>query len=461
MSQQDDINIAEEINLATVEVAETPNESIPIETVEVVDNNLFEEAGEKMEEIATLWQELQSETDEYSPEVSVLAQKALDIDNEIKKIKERETQLTNMDIVHSRISALKKQNEQDPNTMIPMEQIEQAIEYSSIASRRIDALNKNELLLFADDVYSLQNVFNKTIDKGLADIPREEYSKRQEERQLRYPKSFEQNRQLLSVENTAYEQIGFKNLSSQTKERYMHNLGIMSHTMFAAHKGGAYWFGWNIYEEPTPGGKLLEEITENPSRRLSSEEENAVYEYEQDTFKIHLTVPPERKIEVLKAILETQKQDMAIIENLFAQKRQEGGNNISVSNEEVEVAGGKANFLSVYKMGDGEDNPNNVADFIFYPVKTEKNSAKEISAKMINQLKSILEPLNLPQIEKMPRYSTPVVINGETIPAISVAQGNGDFKDYLLQNDPATLNRFYDRSRNYALRPNESFAFSQ
>jgi len=130
---QDEINTTEEIDLTTIEVAETPNVNIPTETVEVVNNNLFEEAEQKITEIGTIGQELQSETDEYSPEVSLLAQKAIDIDNEIKKIKERGTQLTNMDIIHSRISNLKKQNEQDPDTIIPMGQIEQAIEYSSIA----------------------------------------------------------------------------------------------------------------------------------------------------------------------------------------------------------------------------------------------------------------------------------------------------------------------------------------
>lgn len=461
MSQQNDINIAEEIDLTTVEVTETPNESVPTETVEVVDNNLFEEAEKKVEEIGTLGQELQSETDEYSPEVSLLAQKAIDIDNEIKKIRERGTQLTNMDIVHDRISELKKQNELDPNAVIPMNQIDKAIEYTSIASRRINVLETSELMQFADDVYVLQNVLNKTIDKGLADIPKDDYNRQFQERQTRYPRSFEQNRQLLGVENTAYEQIGFEKLDSQTKERYIHNLGILNHTRYATHKGGAYWFGWNIYEEPTPGGRLLEEVINDPFRKLSSEEENTVYEYEQDIFKIHLTVPPERKIEVLKSIFETRNQDSLIADQLFSIKQKQGQENISVSNEELEAAGGKATFISVYKMGDGEYNPNNVADFIFYPKKTAMNSAKEISAKMINQLKSILEPLNLPQIEKMPRYSAPVVINGETIPAISVAQGNGDFKDYLLQNDPTTLNRFYDRSRNYALRPNEDFTFNQ
>lgn len=458
---QDDINTAEEIDLTTTEVAEAPNESIPTETVEIVDNNLFEEAEKKVEEIGTLGQELQSETDEYSPEVSILAQKAIDIDNEIKKIKERGTQLTNMDIVHSRISELKKQNELDPNAVIPMDQIDKAIEYTSIASRRINALETSELMQFTDDVYVLQNVLNKTIDKGLADIPKDDYNRQFQERQTRYPRSFEQNRQLLGAENAAYEQIGFEKLSSQIKERYMHNIGILNHTRYATHKGGAYWFGWNIYEEPTPGGRLLEEVVNDPFRKLSSEEENTLYEYEENIFKVHLTVPPERKIAVLKAILETQNRDNAIVEQLFSKKRKEGQENISVSSEELEAAGGKANFISVYKMGDDEYNPNNVADFIFYPRKTESHSAKEISAKMINQLKNILEPLNLPQIEKMPRYSTPVVINGETIPAISVVQGNGDFKDYLMKNDPATLDRFYDRSRNYALRPNESFTFSQ
>jgi len=459
---QDEINTTEEIDLTTIEVAETPNVNIPTETVEVVNNNLFEEAEQKITEIGTIGQELQSETDEYSPEVSLLAQKAIDIDNEIKKIKERGTQLTNMDIIHSRISNLKKQNEQDPDTIIPMGQIEQAIEYSSIASRRINALNEDELMQFADEIYVLQNVLNKTIDKGLSDIPKEDYNRHLQERLTRYPKSFEQNRQLLGVENTAYEQIGFNKLSSKTKERYLHNICSVNHEMYKTHKEGAYWFGFIAHREETPEALLLQQITNDPSKILSSQEEEILFEDEKNTFKVHISVPYERKIDVLKAIMKAKGSDAEISDKLFFEKKLNGEENPIITNKEMDEAGTKANSFFSYKMLDDEaSNLNNVADFIIYSLKTDERSAKEITEKIVSQLKNILEPLNLPQIEKMPRYSTPVVINGETVPAISVVQGNGDFKDYLMRNDPATLDRFYDRSRNYALRPNESFTFSQ
>lgn len=357
---------------------------------------------------------------------------------------------------YEQVNALEKEQQDNPDTAISMERIEKLIDTAALTIDTIGTEDEKARLNFAAEISTLSTIFETTIGKGMKDIPREDWKLYRETLPTRFPRNYEYRDLLTATECKAFDPIPFDHLFPIEKERYIHQLAFLNHQYNGPYSGGCYWFGAG-FADATQGAELLNQVIEN-KKILTTEEEKIVYEDEKNTFKIHLKVPPERKVEVLKAILSAEGEDLKIRNHLYEARQKSGDTNTHFTDEELIIAGCKGLYISKFKMGDG-NNPNNVADFIFYSYERDDLPAEEVTKQIARDLHEILAPLNLPQTENLSRYSAPVIMNGERVPGMSFTQGNGDFKDYLRRHDPVTLERFYDRAQNYALRPGKTFSF--
>lgn len=227
---------------------------------------------------------------------------------------------------------------------------------------------------------------------------------------------------------------------------------------------GYYFFGMGRFSFEIPeGSKYLKKVCLDPTAKLTPEQEQAVYDYEQDEFKIHINLPEELKISLFSKILKVKKQYSEIVEQIFNEKELRDEEQFA-SGDEIRQKGGELTRLHRWKMkkfyGPGSKNPQN-ADFVIYVTK-EKGGESMIEALMeaVREIAPLVRSLNIPEDQKPPRYSLPVIIDGEEVNGLSVCQGNGDFKNYLRRTgEDEKLARFYDPETNFALRKGVEIKF--
>ncbi len=234
---------------------------------------------------------------------------------------------------------------------------------------------------------------------------------------------------LADIQYQSLDQVPFNELSDEEKEIYIKSIFDINKQIYSKHNNGYYYFGLPSFSfEKEPARELLESVINDKSKTLSDSELNTIYEWEQNTYKIHLNVPPERKIEVLKCIVEAQKN-------------------------------GELKMMNQYKMSQFDlDNPH-VADFVFYPKPSQVKNTEEVLIEIVHALKNLLDIHNLPKSDRIPRFSTPVFINNQEIPGMTFVQGNGDFKYYLSVHNKSKLDAYYDPNKNWAVRNNKSINF--
>lgn len=180
---------------------------------------------------------------------------------------------------------------------------------------------------------------------------------------------------------------------------------------------------------------------------LTPEEEKTMIDAEKNEFKIHLNVPNERRLEVFEHLLSQVRKNKDISKDI----RQKSGGS-SVTNEELRQQGALLTDLRHWKMKDfeSEDTPLN-ADFVFYVPDVQGETKQETMDRMVADLDNVLKPLNLPEMDRIPRYSAPVVVDGRSVPGMTFVQGNGDFKKYIEERyGKDRLGEIYDASKNYA-----------
>ncbi|KKP70226.1 hypothetical protein A2X44_00765 [candidate division CPR3 bacterium GWF2_35_18] len=299
----------------------------------------------------------------------------------------------------------------------------------------------------------------------LDDIRRQFFDNLEEDQRKRMDQLFPDRGEIFnsinSVEYGALDRIPFEDLTSGEIEAYLQSMAKFHEEKYGEHNGGYYYFGWpQLYFEIPEDRKLLDAICEDRDLVLTDREANILYEGEKDTYKVHLDVPPERKIEVLKAILAVQAEDNKIVHEIFTEKKAKGGR-IIATRKEIQERGGRLSSLNQYKMWDFQgDNPY-FADFVFYPTTTQGQTAEEAVIEMVHELTGVLQYLDLPETDRVPRFSTPVIMNGRAIPGMTYVQGNGDFKLSLLKDSGERLGQYYDRDYNWAVRKGKAINFDQ
>jgi len=277
-----------------------------------------------------------------------------------------------------------------------------------------------------------------------------------------FPDRGEIYRMLMRVQYKAFDRIPFEELSDEEREAYIKSMVEVHGEHYEGYRNGYYYFGWPGFSSEKPKyRKLLEAIVKDKEKELTGDETEDVYRGERDTYKIHLNVPPDRKIEVLKAILAAQEKDNQIVYEILDQKR-EAGEEVSASRREIQEKGGRLASVNQYKMSKVGFDDHSFPDFVFYPRPVQGQTAKEALVEMAHEISSLLADLNLPPVDRIPRFSIPVVIGGEKIPGMTFTQGNGDFKAYLLaKHGEGRLSQYYDEERNWAVRKGEEVGFDK
>ena len=262
----------------------------------------------------------------------------------------------------------------------------------------------------------------------------------------------------VGIKRVVFEALGttfFDALDDQEKDDYIDALCVVHGERLYKKEGGYYHFSFGrVYFEIPEERKLLKEIGEDPTRLLTPGQENKIYNSEANEFKIHISVPPELRIEVLKKLIDVLGEDNGIVRQIFKEKETRG-EPVQASREEIDEKGGKLTMLSQWKMktfGPASEIARH-ADFVVYVTPSSGESSMVAIGKTISQLAEVLTEFNLPKPIELPRYSKPVLINGQEVNSLSLCQGNGDFKDYLLRTGgEEKLARFYNPARNFALR---------
>ena len=267
----------------------------------------------------------------------------------------------------------------------------------------------------------------------------------------RYPNRSDVYEKIHAIKYSALDKIGYKNLKPQEMELYLKSMFGLHGEIYYKQINGYHYFGLPMpFGDIRESDKLLHEIVQNPSKVLTVEEEKIIFEGEKNTYKVHLNVPLEKRLEVLKAILSTQKADNDIILEIFKEKEERGEEPI-VNRKEAQERGVKLSTVNQYKMFTFDEESPEFPDFVFYPMATQDKTAQEVLLRMIDELKEVLRPLGLQQTDRIPRFSVPVKdTDGNIVPGISYVQGNGDFKKYLKA--AGRLDLYYDRRFNWAIR---------
>lgn len=277
-----------------------------------------------------------------------------------------------------------------------------------------------------------------------------------------FPDRGEIFRVLTRIQYEALDRIPFEELSAEEKTIYIKSMVEAHGEHYGEYRSKNYYFGFPRFDfEKTEDRKLLEAIVENKERVLTDEEIQIVYQAERNTYKIHLNVPPQRKIEVLKAILAAQRKDNQIVQEIFDEKRK-AGESVSASRSKIRGRGGRLASVNQYKMSEVGLGNSLAPDFVFYPTPSQGQTAQEALVEMVHEIISVLADLDLPPVDRVPRFSTPVKIDGEEIPGMTFVQGNGDLKAHLLVNQGIyKLGQYYDQNRNWAVRKEEEVSFDK
>lgn len=252
----------------------------------------------------------------------------------------------------------------------------------------------------------------------------------------------------------ALDRLPYNQLSTEEMDKFVKLFASRKGLLYGgSRRGGWYHFGelHSLLRVASPEEELLQTTVKDRSLVLTSEQEDQIGEHENNVFKLHITVPEEGRIDVFKAIITTLEHDSDLRRRLVKEKKARG-KTPETTREEFEQQGERLN-LAGWKMHDFTDpSGRDIADFVFYVPETWPNPP-ERAVKMARQLAEVLKPAGLPLTTRAPRYNVPVCIEGKVIPGLFIAQGNGDFKDYLLKkHGTGGLERYFDAKSNFALR---------
>lgn len=257
------------------------------------------------------------------------------------------------------------------------------------------------------------------------------------------------------VMRESLDELPYQDLSTEEMDKYISLLSSGKNMFYGGSRSGR-WYLFNplyfLYRKMSSEEELLYRVKKNPALVLTTEQEERIAEHEGQVFKLHIAVPEERRIDVLKTIMVNLEHDAALKSSLWQEKKEKGENPV-ITADELEQLGLRLSLVG-WKMKDFTPQDNHdirLADFVFYVPENEQ--APEIAAKMARQLADVIEPLGLSEQERTPRYNVSVRIEGKMVNGLFIAQGNGDFKDYLLdKRGREGLEKYFDPERNFALR---------
>jgi|GEM_PF-2615695 hypothetical protein len=258
------------------------------------------------------------------------------------------------------------------------------------------------------------------------------------------------------VTRGSFDKLPYQDLSREEMDKYISLLASTKNTFSGGSRTGR-WYQFNplcsLFKNVSSEEELLQKVSKNPTLVLSPEQEDRIAEHENKVFKVHIAVPEERRIEVLKTIMATIEHDTVLKSALWEEKKKRGEQHPGVTAAESEQLGVRLNLVG-WKMLDFtpmDSQSERVADFVFYVPEDEQ--APETAAKTAKQLATVVEPLNLPGDGRIPRYNIPVRIEGKKVNGLFIAQGDGDFKDYLLSKyGREGLGKYFDPEKNFAVR---------
>lgn len=237
------------------------------------------------------------------------------------------------------------------------------------------------------------------------------------------------------------EEKPFEALTPEEKDNYIKNMAYLVPKSMNK-EGGYYYFGPSKFNKhgskESKAAWLLTAINDPEfDKKLTQEELELMVEVERDTFKVHLDIPKEMKIQVLKKLLETEKQDNLISSRWFSEKEQQGEDivDLEFSLEERKKEGIKLSSVIRYKMSEIDFENDQFPDFVFYVNPRYGQTPKEALKATVHELRSVLSDLDIPDSESVPRFSSKVEIDGEVVPGMSFVQGNGDLKNYILNQE--------------------------
>lgn len=278
----------------------------------------------------------------------------------------------------------------------------------------------------------------------------------------RYPNRVEVFHSLTTSLIAAAEVIPFGQLTSEDWKYYVEALADNAGERFGEATGGYYHFGWPIpYFERPEGSTLLEEVATNPKSELTAVQEEKVYRFEEGTFKVHLNIPsPEDRFAAMKKFLGVLQGDNDIVGEIFKEKKQRGEQQMA-SVKEIKTRGGRLAKVNQWKIKEfifpsQGDRP----DIVFYIGTSAHQTPVEALEMTVREIAAVMESERIETDDRLPRFSSPVTIAGQAVHGLSVVQGNGDFKEYLLRSGgEEKLARFYGPATNFAFRPGQTVSF--
>lgn len=257
------------------------------------------------------------------------------------------------------------------------------------------------------------------------------------------------------VMRESLDKLPYQDLNTEEMDKYISLLSSGKNMFYGGSRSGR-WYQFNplyfLYRNMSSEEELLHKVNKDPTLVLTTEQEDRIVEHEEKVFKLHIVVPEERRIDVLKTIMANLEHDAALKSALWQEKKKKEEKPV-ITAAELEQLGVRLSLVG-WKMLDftpQDSHSARVADFVFYV--PEDRQAPETAAKMARQLAAVIQPLGLPGDGRMPRYNIPIQIDGEEVKGLFIAQGNGDFKDYLVsRHGREGLERYFDPERNFALR---------
>jgi len=213
-------------------------------------------------------------------------------------------------------------------------------------------------------------------------------------------------------------------------------------------------FGSSSRDLPKPNQELTERI-EIPNAKLTEQETAELMASQRDIWKVHLDLPIENRVTFMAEIAARAANWLNLVSNygeVLNVLRDESGQVSAEYQAQLNekfgplLWGGLPTFkfckldieAQVGKRGGGDLVPN----FIFYP--------KDLPGAMrtLENLSDIARKVGEGK-DRIPRYSAPYISkDGHNHTSLSLAQGGGDVKNWLLSN--GELDKYFDPKTNYA-----------
>jgi hypothetical protein len=224
-----------------------------------------------------------------------------------------------------------------------------------------------------------------------------------------------------------------ESFATKEQEELVHEIVEKNGIAFQGLKVGYFYFGFPELSLGRGGvAAEIKNLHRNPNKMFSEEEIKKMVDFESDVFKLHLEVPPERKLEVLELIVRNHMVDL----------REKGVG-----------PGTLLNFKMIEKIS------SHYPTFVFYVRHSPENKKRQLK-EMAHNLRDLIEQAGLEQSDKIPRFSAPVVVDGEEVPGLTYVHGGGDVKDHVLRtHGEEMLSKFYDKENNFASRVDENIDF--